>query len=65
MLTSQQHLVNSINVTQLLDNLETMGDGSHDVFNHPEAILIKTAFGPAFCDSFSMMDRFTLLLKTM
>ena len=42
-----------------------MENSNYDVYNHPEAIMVNTVFGPAFCDTFNMMDRFTLFLKTM
>ena len=49
----------------ILDNFEMLSGGAHDAFCHPETILTKTAFGPAYCDGFTMHQRYILLLKTM
>ena len=49
----------------LLDNMEMLSDDSYDVYCHPEAILVNTVFGPAYCDGFGMHERYILLLKTM
>ena len=49
----------------LLDNMEMLSEDKYDVFSHPEAVIINTVFGPAYCDGFDMHQRYILLLKTM
>ena len=49
----------------IIDNLEMLSCDHLDMYNHPESILVNVVFGPAFCDGFSMHERYILLLKTM
>ena len=49
----------------ILDNFEMQSDGDHDAYTHPETILTRTAFGSAYCDGYTMHQRYILMLKTM
>ena len=49
----------------ILDNFEMLSGDDHDAYTHPETILTRTAFGPAYCDGYTMHQRYILMLKTM
>ena len=47
------------------DSMETLTSERHVPFCPPEAFVLKTAFGPAFCDGFTMHQRYIFLLRCM
>ena len=48
-----------------IDSLETISSDRYELFCHPEFLLLKTAFGPAFCDGYTMHQRYVYFLRTM
>lgn len=64
-ITSERNLIFQSLHSLAIDSLETISSDRYELFCHPELLLLKTAFGPAFCEGYTMHQRYVYFLRTM